>query len=232
MICINCKNEHQEKFCPNCGERSGVDKITFSSLFQSLFSNITNMEKGFLFNVKNLTMNANSLVNNYVLGKRKGIYNPLSYLILSITIFLIVDAIPIHEKIKVERLFDNRAYWIGYQAAEFMDHNFKYFWITSIVWLSIPTWLVFRKFNFAENLAINSFIIGHATLFSIIGLVLFQWPIFINPIIYITVLIMLYQVYKKFGRKEDMILSAILCLIIFFVLLMLLILGIGFIKTM
>ncbi len=56
MICIACENEHQENFCPNCGERAGIPKITFKSMFVEAFKTVTNMDKGFLLNLKYLTL--------------------------------------------------------------------------------------------------------------------------------------------------------------------------------
>jgi len=91
MTCISCKKEHHENFCPNCGEKAGISRITFFSVFEEAFSIVANMDKGILFNLKQLTVNPKPFVSDYLHGKRKGIYNPIAFLILSITIYLILD---------------------------------------------------------------------------------------------------------------------------------------------
>lgn len=89
MICISCNKQHNEKFCPNCGEKAAVKKITFKSIIEDIFLTVTNMDKGFLFNLKNLSLKPRPFISSYIRGKRKGIFNPMSFLIISITIYLI-----------------------------------------------------------------------------------------------------------------------------------------------
>ena len=72
MICVSCTNEHQENFCPNCGERAGIPRITFKTISEDIFSTLTNMDKGFLFNIKALFLHPRKITIDYVLGKRKG----------------------------------------------------------------------------------------------------------------------------------------------------------------
>ena len=70
MICLTCETAHQGNFCPNCGERAGVPKITFRSMFREAFSTVTNMDKGILFNLKYLSTKPKQLITKYLAGKR------------------------------------------------------------------------------------------------------------------------------------------------------------------
>ena len=51
------------------------------------------MDKGFLFNLKMLFLNPKSITVEYILGKRKGILNPISFLILSVSLYLILEGL-------------------------------------------------------------------------------------------------------------------------------------------
>ncbi len=93
MICISCHTEHNENFCPNCGERAGVKKISFRSTMEDAFASLTDMDKGFLFNIKALAINPQKLITVYLMGKRKGILNPISFLIISISLYLVIESI-------------------------------------------------------------------------------------------------------------------------------------------
>lgn len=229
MACINCDNEHSEKFCPNCGEKAGVPKITFSSLFTNFFSTLTNMDKGFLFNLKNLFLNPHQIINDYIGGKRKNIFNPISYLFIAVTIYLLVDSF-LHVSTDSTRM-DNKMYSIGYEAGKFIQNYFKYFWILSVFWLSIPTKLFFPKFNFVEHLAINSFVIGQATLVGTVLFAVFKISLTLNPVIYCFIIWMLYQVYKNKGVKSNIIFQAIAAVFLFFIELFLFALLIGWIRS-
>ncbi len=227
MICINCKNEHSEKFCPNCGQKSEVQKITFRSILNDAFSTVTNMDKGLLFNVKSLLLNPEEIVNDYILGKRKHIFNPISFLIITISIYLIVDSLIVVPGQKQE--IDSQIYSVGYEAGKFIKNNFKYFWILSIIWLSFSTRIIFRQYNYAEHLAVNSFVIGQATLAGLIGFVLFRQPLLFNPIIYIFITWMIYKIHKAQGKKLDVFFQSVAATLLFFIQLLLITVFIGII---
>ena len=229
MTCINCNYEHDSKFCPNCGEKSEVPKITFNSIINEAFSTITNMDKGFLFNVKNLLLNPSITVNDYVNGKRRNILNPVSFLIITITIYLIVDALIF---VKIEGVeIDSEAYSVGYEAGKFVQLYFKYFWLLSIVWLSFSTKLIFRKHNFVEHLAINSFVIGQSTLVGIIIFLIFKTSLLFNPLVYISIIWITYQIYKARKQDTNTFLKSLGSTSLFFLQLIIIVVIIGIIRT-
>jgi hypothetical protein len=213
MICINCNNEHQENFCPNCGEQATVKKITFRSIFNDVFLTITNMDKGFLFNLKYLFLNPRKIVLDYIHGKRKGIFNPLSFLIISVTIYLIGESLFAVSNNNFENTSKLKS--IGYEAGQLIQGNFKYFWILSIIWLSFSSKLLFSGYNYAEHLVINSFIIGQVTLVGLIGFILFRIPIIFNPIIYILIFWMTYKIFKSKNKDWDIIFQLVVSTILF-----------------
>lgn len=214
MICINCNYEHDEKFCPNCGERAAVPAITLASISNDLFSTLIQMNKGFLYNVKQLFLNPNKIVSDYIRGKRKNIYNPISFLVLMVTIYLIVDSLIKTSGNASGLKSDN--YTVGLEAGRFIRTNFKYFWILSIIWLSFSTKLVFRKYNFAEHLAINSFVIGQATLIGLVGLVVFRIPVILDPFVYIFIIWLLSQIFKKKNSPMEIVVKSFSATLLFF----------------
>ncbi len=229
MTCINCNNEHNSRFCPNCGESSSVPKITFSSIFNDGFSTITNMDKGFLFNVKNLFSNPNKTVTDYINGKRKNIFNPISFLIIAITIYLITDSL-IEVNHEVSKT-NSEVYSVGYEAGKFIKLYFKYFWILSIVWLSLSTKLIFGKYNFAEHLAINSFVIGQSTLVGLISFVITKTGLLFNPLVYISIIWMTIEIFRDKGKGLDAFLRSLGSTILFFIQLVVIVVLIGIIRS-
>lgn len=236
MICITCETAHQENFCPNCGERAGVPKITFKSMFAETFSTVTNMDKGFLLNLKYLSLNPRQLVTNYLQGKRKGIFNPISFLILAVTIYLIVDSlidVPNINSTKEIKSSDKSSALrdASLEAGRFVHAYIKYFWILTIFWLGVATKLMFGKYNFAEHLTINSFIIGYATLLGLIGKFIFGWILIFNPLIYLIVLVLLYRIFENKRDRFGSFIQALVALILFVIQFFLIVVAIGIIRT-
>lgn len=229
MICINCNNEHESLFCPNCGEKSEVPKITFRSIFNDGLSTIISMDKGFLFNLKNLFLKPSEVVNGYIIGKRKYIYNPISYLVITISIYLIGDSL-IELKIEGNEI-KSKVYSAGYEAGKFIKSYLKYFWILSVIWLSLSTKLIFKKYNYAEHLAINSFIIGQATLVGFIGFLLLKLPLIFNPFIYLVIIWITYQIYKSKNNDFNIIFKSVGATFLFFIQLGLIVVLIGVMRS-
>jgi hypothetical protein len=131
MTCINCNNEHESKHCPDCGERAEVLQITFSSLLNSGVSTITNMDKGFLYNLKSLFKEPRKLVTDYIKGKRKAILNPISFMIICISLYLIMESFVDFGLKESREEYENveglKA--AAYHTGVFFSTYFKYFWI-------------------------------------------------------------------------------------------------------
>lgn len=232
MNCVSCNNEHDENYCPNCGEKNGVKRITMVSMIADTFSSVTNMDKGFLFNLKTLVLNPQKITTDYIHGKRKGILNPVSYLIFSITIYLIVFAIfkTPKELDEINNIPKHKLQKVGNEVGLFIRTYLKYFWILSIIPLGLSLKLVFKKYNYLEHLAISSFIIGQAILASAISYIVFQIPLFFDPIIYIVIYWLIYKIFKKSNLKYESFLVALTILIIFIIQLICIIFMIAVIK--
>jgi len=91
LSCINCNIDFDGVFCPKCGEKKDIKRITFTSIIQSVFSGFIDMDKGLLFNLKHLTLHPKNTILHYISGKRKYILNPISYAIITISIYLFLQ---------------------------------------------------------------------------------------------------------------------------------------------
>ncbi|MDH7445964.1 DUF3667 domain-containing protein [Aquimarina sp. 2201CG14-23] len=233
MICVSCNTEHNANFCPNCGEKSEIKKITFKSIIEDTFLTITNMDKGFLYNLKMLFMNPKSIANEYILGKRKGILNPISFLIFSVTMYLIIEnllRVP-RENTELQNLPDVYLGKVAYAAGKYVHVYLKYFWILSIVPLAISTKLIFRKYNFIEHLAINSFILGQATLIGVISYIILKIDLPVNPLVYLLIVWLMYRIFMTENNKLETFLMSVGALVLFVLQLVIIATGIGIIMA-
>jgi hypothetical protein len=219
LSCINCNIEFKGDFCPNCGEKKNVDRITFQSITTSVFSGLLDMDRGLLFNLKNLTLYPNKTILNYIQGKRRYILNPISYAIITISIYLFLDALlPKGPKVKLAEEDLYGAQEMGMKLGYFLQDKMKFLWLTYAVYSAFLTKLFFKKYNFFEHLAINSFILGHVTLIAILTRLVYNKELIIfNILVYIYISILLYKVFKnpkdRFGTG---VLSILVVIITFF----------------
>nr|WP_321222752.1 DUF3667 domain-containing protein [uncultured Psychroserpens sp.] len=232
MSCINCYNNHQENYCPNCGQRNGVKKITLPSIAEETFSSLTDMDKGFLYNLKTLTLRPKKIAVDYILGKRKGIFNPISYLILSITLYILVITILKTPKVptQVTEVAKSTLEQLGNDLGLFLRTHLKFVWIFTIVPLSISFKIVYNKFNFLENLTISSFIIGHATLLGIISYLILRAPLIFDPFVYLIILLLTIKIFKNSTSTIENLLLGLSTLAIFIIQLIILVSCIGLVS--
>ncbi len=86
--CKNCGRETTTKYCPNCGQRSSVNRVTFKETFEDLADSLFTLSAPLIITFKNLLVNPGVLFREYLGGKRKKYYKPVSFFILSTAIYL------------------------------------------------------------------------------------------------------------------------------------------------
>jgi hypothetical protein len=232
MICISCQHEHNDNYCLNCGEKNGVKKITFSTVIEDALSTVTNMDKGFLFNIKSLLCRPQKIITDYINGKRKGILNPTSFLIITVSLYLVVITFfkpPITAK-EIDDAAKSEVRNVIVEVGFFLRTYIKYFWILSIIPLALSTKLMFRKYNYVEHLAISSFIMGMSTLFAVFSYLIFKFPLIFDPIVYLSMLWLTFRIFKDNSEKIVSVLLAVLVLLSFIIQGVLVLIVIGLLK--
>ena len=217
--CMSCGFNHKDKFCPNCGEVGNLRRITLQSVATEAFSTLINMDKGFLYNLKELTLNPKKLVNDYINGKRKGIFNPISYLIIAISLYVILSSFFSFDFVSrvTPGMEENTLRKIGVEAGKILAEYIKFFWVISVVFLSLPSAFLYNKQNFAEHIAISAFIIGHSTFFITLLLPIYNVPIIFHWVLYALIAVLYYRIYKNDSRKIESITLSFISVLVFFI---------------
>ena len=90
ITCKNCGNEFKGEYCNKCGQRV-IDKITWNHIVTGWLSAF-NVERGFAYNMRELTIRPGAAIRKYIGGVTKPFLNPLSYFLLSMAfLFLLVQ---------------------------------------------------------------------------------------------------------------------------------------------
>jgi hypothetical protein len=181
MTCKNCSNTYEGNFCPNCGQSTHTHRITLGHFFHEFFHAFTHADKGIILLAKELIIRPGHVAREYLDGKRKKYFNPLSFLILTTAIYAFatyqsgyfkalirtderkaaVRSAPEKERPSPQMITLFKAMGKGNQIVE--SNNGKVLALV-LLWplLALFTWLfsLRSKRNFAEMLVLSAFIMG------------------------------------------------------------------------
>ena len=210
MLCKNCKIElaKEDGFCQNCGARVIKERISLRFLFNEFMDKVLSVDNKLLRTFIHLFTKPHLVIDSYIKGVRKKYYNPVSYLLISITLsgvylFFIKDiAIQSKESMTVDdpsNPFSNKEFMNEYMSF-FTDYQalVNSLFIPLVAFIS---WLVFlnrKKYNFYEHIVIYLYTNSHISIISVLVIL----PIyFINQdlvgkiFIYTSPVMLLYSAY-------------------------------------
>jgi hypothetical protein len=184
IVCKNCQAQVEQRYCPNCGQKASVKRITIPGLLEDLPHAIFHIDKGFLYNFVQLFKAPGQAILNYISGMRKLFFHPASYLVISLVLnYLVVKMTDMHfydehelktiDPVKADAIlaYDGMQWW-------FLEHTYIYILI-AIPASSLFLFLLFRacrvKFNLAETAVAVLFTIAQGVLMQTIIYLLFGW---------------------------------------------------------
>lgn len=163
IICKNCGNHYHGKFCNDCGQKLIVDRYTVKHLFNIAFSSF-DLHKGVLYTAKCLFVNPGRIVIDYLGGKTKCYYNPISYLLIIASIYaLLMIGFNIFDS-NLEEMNEILGHDEQQSKLQGIINTYIKKYLSFISIITIPFYSLFsrwilkkHKLNYAEHLIINSF---------------------------------------------------------------------------
>ena len=89
MICKNCKTDFKGNFCPQCGQKAAVKRLSLLAVFNDFVLAITDTERGFLKTVLDLSQRPGPMVEKYISGKRARYISAGKYTFFLVVLFTI-----------------------------------------------------------------------------------------------------------------------------------------------
>ena len=182
--CKNCGEELLKNYCPNCGQRAGVSRITLGQLISDLPHVVFHVDKGFLYNILSLLRRPGPAIREFLEGKRRPFFHPASFLVISLVInYLVVKILNLHLyfedelasmdplEAKAIKDYDAMQWW-------FLEHTYIY------ILLAIPVSTLFifgimklmkQSYNVAESAVIVLFTIAGGVLIQSTLYLCFGW---------------------------------------------------------
>jgi hypothetical protein len=247
MICLNCNGSVETPFCPTCGQKKEVHRISFGYVVHEALHSITHADKGFLLLVKQLLTRPGYVAKDYITGKRKRYFNPVSLLVISSALLAYFGSVTGY----MDKLTGGGSNRAGGRMAsetwrevfEITSHSGKWLTLLFIAPLfAFLAWVFFirKKYNYAEHFVLHSFIFGEAALLRLLIFV----PLFLlfpektsmlNLFVYEAIFLTFLTVaYKQFFEQNIflIILKVLLIRILFLVLFWALIYGYVILKNL
>lgn len=177
-VCKNCNHKTKDHYCSYCGQRTSVDKVTFKETFKDLVDAIFSINGPLLTTLKMLVVNPGRIFNEYLSGKRKKYYRPVTFFILMTAIYLLIRWLIDYDPnsstlLKVEDPYDSQ---ILTKARNFMLLNIDKLLFAFVFALGLIMKLFFfKKHSLAEFLAVSFYLIGVYTVLTILNMFYIQY---------------------------------------------------------
>ena len=94
--CLSCGHQFKGNYCPNCGQKATVKRITASVLLEDIFHFFTHLETGFLFTTWNFLIRPGVSSVKYIEGKRLPYQKPVSYFLIWAGLYILLHNTIIH----------------------------------------------------------------------------------------------------------------------------------------
>ncbi|MFQ3212982.1 MAG: hypothetical protein ACI9XJ_001428 [Marivirga sp.] len=233
--CLNCEQPTQGLFCHHCGQKQGINRLTWGNVFAELQNRLFGFDNNFLRTVKDLTIRPQKVVQSSIDGIRVRYIGAVGYYFLMVTIYIIAMSAfsidmtdftnEINQSINPNATLDELA--VAQESSTFIADNFRIVSFLIMPFIILGTWIFFKNkgFNFLETAVLTFYGQAHPIWLAIILLVVNKYTgnffsisfISLFPYLYTIILAVLF--YK--GNKIWNLAKATMGMLLGFVLVML-----------
>ena len=164
MICKNCKSTFEGNFCNRCGQSSKVRKINFRYVLDEVPNSIFQIDRGFLFTVKELFTRPGHSIREFIEGKRKNHFKPLAFLFLTATLDVLLNYLIGHQTFFGGAIegFQLESKNPDSEILNWISNNQIFVIFFILPFFSLASYLAFfkSKYNFFEHIVLNLYITG------------------------------------------------------------------------
>ena len=127
--CLNCNTKLQGKFCSACGQSANVGRITFKETFIQFLNSAFSLESNLWKTVQSLVRNPGNVFREFIAGKRKSYYQPVSFFLVMTAIYVIVRLMIGYDPLEDQKQNLESAPDETLQASRFLVKNINYIMI-------------------------------------------------------------------------------------------------------
>ncbi len=171
--CQNCGAPADANFCPNCGQKTRLQRISLTTLLQETSANVFQINRGLFYSIIEFTRRPAISVENYLSNKRKQYLQPVAYAFTLASFYFLLSRLVDHNTyfdsalegfvlassdMENDKLIIERLTWF--------TRNYAFTALLMVPFFSLATFLVFinEKRNYLEHVVLNLYITGHQSL--------------------------------------------------------------------
>jgi hypothetical protein len=178
--CKNCDNAFDGNFCNQCGQKSRTNRISFGYILDEIQNLVFQVDKGFFYTLKKLSLYPGNAIRYYIEGKRVNYFKPTSFVVLLSIVYAILESFKKSDPLTILFLkgffstLDNNPNdskdGFTLRVMQWLIDNYSYTVLLLIPVFSLASFLAFRKakYNYFENLVLNMYTFGIITFYSIL----------------------------------------------------------------
>lgn len=183
MICKNCEKSVEGNYCSHCGQKSATRRIDATYVRHEIPNSIFQLDRGFLFTVKELFLRPGHSIRAFLHGKRKPHYKPFAYLIITFTLYALSAYLMERSTYIDDLLFGFKGRMIASgetadsPALDWISKNQVYVTLLIIPFFSLASYLAFIRssYNYFEHLVLNLYITGQQMIiYLVLGFIFFK----------------------------------------------------------
>lgn len=183
--CKNCELVLQPDYahCPKCGQKTALHRLSLHDVIHEALHYLTHADKGLFQLIRDLAVKNGKVAREFVEGKRKKYYPPLTFFFLVIAINLFVSTkTDTHVNVNIEQKYPEvtkladpveKAKWVEVYTRRENGVHFINTNANAISMLSLPVVaLIFflfywrRRYNYVEHLVSGMYMYGFSILFT------------------------------------------------------------------
>lgn len=157
--CLHCEREVEEKFCPNCGQKTSTHRYSLKHfLLHDVMHGVLHLDKGFFYTLKELFTRPGHSIREYVQGKRAKHFNFFTFIFLVISIGHFISSFAEVKQTNIMGyVSENKDILTEFEKVS--KANPKLFILIQIPFVALFSLLFFRrsKQNYTEHLILNTY---------------------------------------------------------------------------
>lgn len=143
--CANCGAEFQSNYCPVCGQKAGVGRITWETVRQGIMLLWGMESRSLSYTLLQLLLRPGYLIGDYLSGRRQISFPPVKMLVLVTIGSLLIDKLAHFLYPKAEEVVSNDTrFSLFNRFVNWGNDNPGWFMLAVSCLFILPTWITFR----------------------------------------------------------------------------------------
>lgn len=175
--CKNCNATFHGHYCPDCGQKGSVQRITFGDTLTDFADMVFSVDAPFVRTLKSLFLQPGEMMRAFLSGKRKRYYKPVAFFVLMTILYLLIRSIIGYDPLLEAAVrVDGDAKDLVVKAQRLMFENITKFLFFFVFWFGLLLKIFFfRKYTLAEYWTVAFYLVGGYIILSTLSMFLVQY---------------------------------------------------------